>query len=512
MSNSRTSNSIKNSISSLGTYIVITLMSLIFQSIFIKNLGSEYNGIKSLFSNILSMLSVAELGFGSAIVYHLYKPIAEQNIEEIRTLIKYYRKVYHIVAIIIFIIGICLIPFIPSIVGQVNIKENVRILFLLYLLNTVFSYLLTYKRSILYASQKTYVTNVIGIVFNILSNIIQIASILIFNNFIVYLINIIILSLTENIIINIYINKKYTYIKDLKKTYPMKKDILKDIKEKVKGLIYHKIGEFIVLGTDNIIISMTDGLGIVTVGLYTNYNMIIGRVKGMFQSLLGSYTASVGNLLIKENNEKARNIYKSMLLLNSWLFCFAIISIYCMIEPFVKIWIGQEYILSKFVLITLIVNLYIEGLRNTSNTFKSAAGIFYEDRFIPLIESVVNIVASLIFVRIFGLAGVFLGTITSTMILFLYSYPKYVYKLVLKSTYKEYFQLHIKHILITIISCIITGGISSHINVSNAWIELILNGLLCLILPNIIYFVFVMKMPEFEFYKGKLKNILMKYS
>ena len=190
MSNSRTSNSIKNSISSLGTYIVITLMSLIFQSIFIKNLGSEYNGIKSLFSNILSMLSVAELGFGSAIVYHLYKPIAEQNIEEIRTLIKYYRKVYHIVAIIIFIIGICLIPFIPSIVGQVNIKENVRILFLLYLLNTVFSYLLTYKRSILYASQKTYVTNVIGIVFNILSNIIQIASILIFNNFIVYLINI----------------------------------------------------------------------------------------------------------------------------------------------------------------------------------------------------------------------------------------------------------------------------------------------------------------------------------
>lgn len=434
--------------------------------------------------------------------------MAEENKEEIRTLVKYYCKVYHIIAGIIFAIGIILLPFVPIIVGKTAVLEDIKILFALYVLNTVFSYLLTYKRSILYADQKNYITNIVNTVFIIIKNIAQIIVLLFTKKFIFYLLVQILCTILENILVNMIVNKKYRYIKDLRDVGTISTNLKKDIMTKVKGLLFHKIGGFAVLGTDNIIISMTKGLGVIAVGMYANYNMIIGQINKLFGNIIKSLTASVGNLLIANDKFKVRSIYQSMLLLNSWLFCFCSISVYCMIEPFIKIWIGEEYLLSKFVLIILVINLYVQGMRNTSNTFKEAAGIFYEDRFVPLIESIVNIAMSLILVQILGLGGVFVGTIASTMVLLLYSYPKYVYKLVLGGTYLEYFKLHIKHGLVTLIICLFTAYLSNFIIIPNVWLQLILNGILCLLVPNTLYFLFAMKMPEFDFYKQKLKTIL----
>jgi len=287
------------------------------------------------------------------------------------------------------------------------------------LLSTVVSYLLTYKRSILYADQKNYITKLFNCVFVIIRNLVQILVILITKSFTIYLIAQIILPIIENIVINIYVNSRYEYVRDLKSAENISTETKKDIITKVKGLLFHKIGSFVVTGTDNIIISMSKGLGVVTVGMYSNYYMVISQVSSLFGTIITSLTASVGNLLVEKDTEKSRSTYQSMLLLNSWIFCFCAISILCMIEQFIKIWIGNEYLLSQFVLIVLVVNMYIQGMRNTNSTFKEAAGIFYEDRYVTIIESVINVVVSLICVRIFGLAGVFIGTIASTMLLFL---------------------------------------------------------------------------------------------
>ena len=179
-----------------------------------------------------------------------------------------------------------------------------------------------------------------------------------------------------------------------------------------------------------------------------------------------------------------------------------------MIQPFIKLWIGSEYLFDHFVLVVLLVNLYIQGMRQTTMAFKDAAGVFYEDRFVPLIEAVINLVSSLMLVQVFGLAGIFMGTIISNLFLYVYSYPKYVYKLVLEGTYREFFKLHILHAILTFIICLITAYFSSLITVSNQWLQLLLNGILCLTVPNILYLAFALKMPEFEFYKNKLSNIL----
>ena len=212
MKNTRTTNSVKNSIVSMLTYVVTILMGFVCQAIFLEVLNIEYNGIKGLFSNILNMLNIAELGFGSAIIYHLYKPIAEKNINQIKILVKFYRTVYHIIACVILIIGIFLLPIIPMIVGEVSVPENIRVLFFLYLLSTVVSYLLTYKRSILYADQKNYITKLFNCVFVIIRNLVQILVILITKSFTIYLIAQIILPIIENIVINIYVNSRYEYV------------------------------------------------------------------------------------------------------------------------------------------------------------------------------------------------------------------------------------------------------------------------------------------------------------
>ena len=499
----RSQNSIKNTIVSILMSIITILIGLVTQKIFIKILGTEYLGINGLFTNILSMLAIAELGIGSAIIYSLYKPIAENNKEKIKSLIGFYKKSYRIIALIVTIIGICVIPFL----GKTDIQESITFLYLLFLFDTVASYLLTYKRSILYASQKTYIINIVHILYLVLMNTLQIVILVLTQNYIAYLVIKIIFRIIENIVITIIANKMYPYIKE-KNVKEIDKQTKNSIILKVKGLIFHKIATFVVLGSDNIIISTF--LGVATVGLYSNYNTILQAVNNLFSQVFSSITASVGNLLVEKEKEKTYKIYKNMLFINSWMYNFSAIAILCLMEPFIKIWIGGQYLLSYGVLIILSINFYVQGMRKTSNTFKEAAGIFHEDRFVPIMESIINIVASIAFLKIWGLAGVFLGTVTSSLILFLYSYPVYVYKKLFNRTYWQFLKEHSKYLMISAICGIITVVITKNIKLNNNFIQLILNGIIVVIVPNLLQYLIFRKREEFEYTKSMVINMLQK--
>ncbi|MGN1310305.1 MAG: lipopolysaccharide biosynthesis protein [Clostridia bacterium] len=402
-------------------------------------------------------------------------------------------------------IGICIIPFLEDIVGKVNIRENLNLIFLLYLTDVVVSYLLTYKRSILYADQKTYIINIIHIGYLVTMNTIQIAILLYSKNFILYLITKIVCRALENIVITKIANKRYPYLKE-KNITKISKKTKSNIVIKIKGLFFHKIGSFLVLGTDNIIISKF--LGVVTVGLYSNYNLIIQAVSNLFGQIFASLTATVGNLLLEKNNEKSYKIYKNVMFLNSCLFTFASVSILCLIEPFITLWIGIEYILPYSVLVILVINFYLQGIRKAYGLFKEAAGIFYEDRFVPLIESIVNIVSSLIFVKILGLEGVFLGTIASCLVLYIYSFPKFVYKGLFGKNYTKYIKDNLRYMLPSAISIIITAIIIKKIIITNIFIQLLVNAIISLIVPNLIMILIFYKTDEVKYYKDMLVRIL----
>ena len=503
----RTKNSIKNIIIALILNLISIIIGLISQKVFISSLGTEYLGINGLFTNIISMLGIVELGLGSAIIYNLYKPVADNNKKKIKSLMHFYKISYRIIAVVVTIIGLLIIPFLGLIVKDVNISENLIIIYLLFLTDIVCSYLLTYKRSILYAYQKSYIINIVHIGYLLCMNLFQILILIYTKNYYLYLIIKIIARIIENIVITKIANKSYPILLE-KDVTPLDKKTKKDIFTKIKALLLHKIGGFVVLGSDNIIISAF--LGVNTVGLYSNYSMIINVLVNLSNQAFSAITASVGNLLVTSNNKKTYSVYKNIFFANTWLAGFIANGLLVCMDSFVNIWLGERYLLSTSVLLVLCINLYLQITRYTNNSFKEAAGIYYEDRFVPIIESVVNIVMSIVLLHYFGLAGVFMGTICSNLVLHLYSYPKFVYTRLFKKNYSDYYHNFFKNFIIVTLIGGITFCISRIIVFNNLFLNLFWNIFVCLLIPNVLFFAYYRKSSELSYYANLLSSILKK--
>ena len=500
----RKKNSLKNMIGSMTSNIITIIIGIVAQALFIKILGSEYLGLNGLFSNIITMLGIVELGIGNAIVYNLYKPIAEKDINKIKSLMLFYKKSYRLIACIVTIIGIAIIPFFSFFIEEVNINININLVYLLFLTDVICSYLLSYKRSILYANQKNYIINVVHIGYTFLLNISQLIILYLTKNYYLYLIIKIIMRILENLIISIIVDKNYAFINEL--ANKLDKETEKDIFTKVKALLFHKIGTFAVLGTDNLIISKF--LGLVTVGLYSNYYLIINAIQTVFGQIISSFTASVGNMLVTENKDKCYDVFKKIRFFNYWISVFASISFLVIMDSFINIWIGKKYVLPLLVLSVLVFNLYQKLMRNSYMSFKEAAGIYYEDRFVPIIESIINIISSIVLCKFFGLAGVFMGTIISGLALWCYSYPKYVYKKLFNRNYSDYAKETLGYILLFILIASGTYYLSTLINFSNIYLEFISNVVISLVIPNLVLLLIFYKTDNFKYYLNLVKSFI----
>lgn len=505
MKSERKKSSFKNMITAVSSNVLTIIVGLVAQAVFIKILGSEYLGLNGLFSNVISMLGIVELGMGSAIIYNMYKPIAEEDHEKIKSLMQFYKKSYRIITLIISIIGIMIIPFIKYIVDieSVTVGINVYLVYILFLLETICSYILSYKRSMLYADQKEYITNIIHMGYTILVNTMQLTFLYFTHDYYLYLIIKVMMRLVENIVISSYVNRRYSYLLDNNVT-KLDSKTEKDIFQKIKALFFHKIGTFIVSGTDNIIISKY--LGLVTVGLYSNYYMIINAVQTVINHIIQATRASVGNLLVTESKTKQFDIFNKIRFVNFWISCFSSICIFVIMDSFITIWIGYKFVLPTKVLLVLVINFFIVSSRSTYGAFKEAAGIFYEDRFVPIIESLLNIVLSIIFVKKFGLMGVFMGTIASGLVLWCYSYPKYVYNKLFGRKISDYIKETIYYFIIFILIAGFTYSLAILISFDNVYLQFISNVLIALIVPNVIMLLLFSKDENFKYFINMIKR------
>jgi O-antigen/teichoic acid export membrane protein len=507
MMSDRQIKSILNSISGVISSIILILIGLLSQRIFAMSLGVEYLGINGLFTNIITMLGIVELGLGSAIIYHLYRPFAEHDSARIKSLLHFYKIGYRAVAAIIAAIGLLLIPFLPAIVGDITIPINITAVYTLFLADVVISYLLTYKRSLLYADQKSYLVNLAHLMSMVVMNTAQIAILIITKDFYLYLIIKIVMRIVENLSINAMVNNRYKFINE-GAHQPVDAATKQDIFKKIKALFMHKIGTFIVLGSDNIIITVF--FGITTVGLYSNYYLVIAAISIIIGQAFAAVTASVGNLLITSSVKKSYAVYKNVRFANFWLATVATTGMLTAMSSFVAVWLGQGYVLALGVLLALSTNLYLHLTRSTIASFKEAAGIFHEDRFVPLFESLVNIVLSIIFLHYFGLAGVFMGTICSNLVLHLFSYPKYVYTRLFELGYKSYYLQFVKSLAIATTIGAATFALSRIITIENPMLQLTFNIALSLLVPNIILYAMFRDSTEFIYFKHLIVNVVSK--
>ena len=403
---SRTDNTIRNSIVGVSAQIINMLLGFVARTIFIRCLGVEYLGANALFSNILTMLSLAELGLGSAIVYNMYKPIAEGNEIKIAKLMNLYGRAYPTIGAVVAVLGLCVIPFLRDIVGETRL-ENLTLIYLLFLASTVASYLFAYKRSIFSADQRERVLKTIGLISYTARTIVQIIILLLWKDYIAFLVIGILFAVLENLAVSSYADRCYPFLKVYKKER-LDKAELSPIIENIKSLFVYKVGGVVLDGTDSIIISAISGLA--NVGYLSNYALVTGYVRGFLDIISGAMTGSVGNFVAKENKQNQAVLLNRVTFLHFLIYGVTFVGSVAVLDSFIALWIGEEYLISPWVVFVHCLNIYIYGMLCGVWTFRQAMGLFSHGRWRPLISAVINIVVSIWWGKEIGYIGVLLGT------------------------------------------------------------------------------------------------------
>lgn len=475
LSKTRTQYSIYNIKAAIIGQLAGIFISFVSRIFFLKYLNEEYLGLNGLFSNIVTVLSVVELGIGPAISFSLYKPLSDKNENKIKSIMFLYKKAYNFIGILILVLGICFMPFYRILFLQNPTIDNLNIIYWLFIINAVISYFFAYKRSLIICDQKRYVASILRYSCFFLLNILQIIVMIFSRNYILYLILQIIFTLLENIFITLYANKNYPFLLE-KNIEVLSKNELQSIKKNIIAMVYHKIGGVIVGGTDNIVISKI--LGLSAVGIYNNFYMVIYAVQLVLQQFFNSIVASVGNLNVSEGKKKMKEIFVKTFFVNFLLYsCFAVFLL-CLLNPFISVWVGEEYTVSLSIVISLIVNFYTSGMRKTAEMYREATGIFWYDRYKSLLAAFINIVASVFLAYRYGMAGVFWGTVISTILSCFWIEPLIVYKYIFKEPVTEYFKKYFLYLIDTFLRCAITYHLTSKLNTVNL-IHIFFKALLC---------------------------------
>lgn len=501
---SRTINSIKNIMAGFVGQLIQTLLGFLNRTIFIKFLATEYLGISGLFSNILSMLSLAELGVGTAIIYALYKPLADNNEKQLTILMRFYAKAYRTIGCVVGVMGLILMPFLNVIIKDVpEINESLYVLYCFYLFNTVISYFYSYKNSIIIADQKNYISSITSYAISIVQTILQILVLVITKNFMAYLTVQTICTLAFNIIISKVADKLYPFLK-VKTNDKLDVNEKKSLVKNIRALMITKLSGVLVNNTDNMIITYFSGL--ITVGLSSNYTMLIGIINSILNQIFTGITASVGDLNAKESKEKRKSFFEIINLANFWLFGFSTIGIIVLINDVINVWIGSKYILPINITIILAINFYMVGMQNAVWTFKNTMGLFRYGRYILLITAAFNLILSIVLGKYFGLFGILLATAISRGLTNVWYDPYAVYKYGFESKSIEYFKRYLEFFIILLVNLLITNFICSFIIVDGI-LTLILKVIVCILISNVIFLVLLRKKEELKYFKNFITNM-----
>jgi len=475
--------------------------------VFIKSLGSEYLGVNGLFTNILTILSFAELGIGNAIIFSMYKEIATDNVSKIKSLMQLYKRAYNTIGCIVLLIGGCITPFINLMInGTPSIAENIHYIYILFLINTGVSYFFAYKKAIISAHQKEYIINIYKVITEVIKAILQITILIITKNFILYLIVQILCTLLDNVLTARHANRMFSYLKETD-VEELETEEKKTIFSNVKALVLYKFGSIILNGTDNIIISKM--IGLISVGLISNYNLLITTITTLISSALNGVIASVGNLNIGNDINRQEKVYKQLFFISVWIYGFCSIAFMTLVNDFITLWVGRGYQLSLFVVFTIVLHLYVNGVQFASYTYRTTMGLFNQGKYCPIIAAIINILLSVLLGYKLGLAGIILATSISRLVTTTWYDIYMVYTIKFK---KSPLRMYLRYIVYFII-VLFCGGLTFMVAnyVTSAGITgFILKMVICIILPNSILLVIFGRTAEFIEITKRIKGLLWK--
>lgn len=507
MENSRLKNSVLNFASGFLGRVLTILLNFAVRTIFIHCLDEAYLSVNGLYSNILTVLSLAELGFGAAMVYRMYAPMAEHAYRKTAALLHFYKHIYRIVGFVILGLGLCVVPFLDVLIKDKPDVPGLTLYYLFFLINTVISYWLSsYKASLLSADQKDYIKTNAQNIASIGQAAIQIVLLLVFKKYVLYLL----VQLCGTIWINLYTahlaDRQYPEIVSCKDAV-LDSYEKKQVKKDAEALVLSRLGHVVLNGTDNMIISAV--VGVLWVGRLSNYTLICDSVTSVLCQITAAITGSLGNFFATEDRMSGYSIFKKIEFLNFWLYGFSFIALLVLLDPFIQLWAGERFVLGLPVAFAMALNFFVAGYMNTLWVFRSTLGLFKQGKYRPLIVAVLNIALSILLGKRWGVFGVLFATFLSRAAVNLWYDPIILHKYGFRVSIKPFFCEYVKRI-------ILVAGISAFLLCLRRLIlhhEITLLGfcsmvLLTAVIPNAVFWLVFRKKDEYLYLKDVLKNRL----
>ena len=483
------------------------ILGIALQKIFIIKLGETLLGVNSTYSSILSVLSLAELGLGTAVNFSLYGPVARGDKETVKAYMQFYKKAYRVIALVVACVGLLLVPFLKFIIKDpVGIDSNADLInyYLIFLFNTVSSYFVAYKYSLPNAEQKNYIQSNVLTITKIATVLTQIVLLLLVPNFYLYLLAAAAIELIQKIFANAYLNRKYPLLKE-KNVRKLTKEELSDIKKKTGALVCHKVGDAARLQTDSIII--TGFINVTMSGYVDNYNKVINLIANFVNVIFNSVISSFGNLIATESGEKQYEMFRVYRFFASWIYGYASVGFFLLLTPFISWYYGDRFALPAAVVGAILIDFYFKGERVVLSNYKTAAGVFEQDKFLPLIQGAVNLVLSIVLVQRIGLLGVYIGTIVSGLIANVVR-PVIIYRACFDRKADTYFYDAFRYIGVSILALMICMLAGTKVLSDVSLLRMIVMAVIVTAVYNGIFLLFFGRTFEFRYLYGIFKKRL----
>lgn len=438
----------RNLMAAWGGQLLSVVVTFVVRAVFVRELSMDYLGVESLFSSILTILSLAELGVGSAITFSLYRPIAENDTERLKSTMRFFKRVYCSIGVLIAVIGFCLFPFVQVFIENPPDLPYLNFYFLFFVMNTAVSYFFSYKGLLLYAYQRDYVVSLVRYSVQIVLSIAQIVMLVLTKNYFVFLSIMLLTTVVQNVLISRAADRAYPYLNE-KDAGKIDKGDLKSISQNTVALLLHRIAGTASIPASSLIVSKFIGIG--TIAVYGNYILVLGSVQRILSRLFDAVTASVGNLGVLEGKGRQREIFDQCLFVSGFVpgvaFCVAL----CCLKPFVGLWLGEEYVFPLETTILLVFWYYLQGIRAAGQTFTSAYGLYWKSWYKAVAETVVLLGLSLVLVQTLGVNGVALSGILSMAFVSIPIETYVVAKYSLDTKARRYLAVIARHVAFTIV-------------------------------------------------------------
>lgn len=478
------------SLTILGGYLTRILL--------VRTVSPELVGLNGLFFTILGGLMLSNVGLDTAMAYSLFRPVAQGDLSRQLSLLKFYRRVYLCFSGVILLIGLCVYAFLHEIVREDLDWRTVSAVYFLFLLNTILSYQWASRRTLIFALQKDFVNDLFASGFWILQYAAQCLILILFGSFPLFLLVEAVCTGLKNLSITIYAHRHHPFPKDL--TIPaISKEEKKAHAGNIRAMLLHKSGSTIINNTDNILLSSM--FGISTVASYSNYTLISTSVHQLFTKLIGGVSAGVGNIGVTESKEQAEAVFSLVLFVTCWVFGFGAAALFILLEPFIQLSFGSQYVLPQHVVLILCLNFYLNGVRRASLIFRDSLGLFRRDRYKTLVEGIVNLIASIFFASRLGLAGILVGTTFSYVSVSLWVEPLVLYRDYFRRPTGGYFKRLLVYSLAVAAAGAAAWAACRMVPGASLW-SLLGKAGLCALVANGLLFLAAWKRPEFQTLKN----------